>query len=834
MDPETVSPRPSVDLNLQNTNPIKDTSPDGKIFIPVVRKIGYLMRKTGFLKRWAQQFCVLDRFSLSCYDSETAMRSGNLPNDVIKLHGSSVYDGGLSQTHKSTRIHISTDDDHLHCFTSKDQKEISAWMVALYEANEHLSTIDFGPEGGPSGDRSVSFDEEDMLENVGIGSRSIRHRRIGAHKGRRRPVPLRRTVSQFVRDAGSSTPRGTTGFSNKDRHNHPSLSSSLSHHNHNHTHNGTTTTNGVIPQSPRRKTSDDQRWKSWTLESHECFRYVLDRTHWKRIHTHGTHTVYVGTLGGPTNSMKLPNGMQTKKHHQNTKNHNINRTVYKATCMVRAAPETIAQVITDTNTRGMWDAQFPIANVINKGGIRKRDNTIGASKDDIPIVLHLQSTTTWSSLEAEAMSLNMEQKDGTDSASPVPSMVAFAIGALLFSFVLPGYWLETSPATAAVIGASIVAALLSPPFSKCGRSCIRISTCGSGCGSGCGCGCSSAEDRNDRRPRDLCVVQCVRHHPSGNVSIAEHSCLSQRCPKAQGYVRADQRGCGFFIESVSMNGWPASQVTMISNYVHNGIGNQGSNGRDERDQSVEENTINRLRCFARLRNLESLSVAIAHTVESWSERVHGSSVRTLSGSNNEGKKDKESKTRWSHSKGKSVNVLNSTTHSSTSNSFTTAGTGSSAFSSTSMVQPSMTTPTIQNNKTLALSSSSMLTEQGLLGRNSPPLEDNVLNVNGIGGKTNGKNENNENISTERLSGLSNASFRVADHDEDVDEDGNTSSSSSTHVSSRYTKEKEYGRKRSYSSETTTTTVVARERVVTRDGRYFKAKESVHRVYGKHL
>jgi len=113
MDPETVSPRPSVDLNQQNINPIKDKSPDGKIFIPVVRKIGYLMRKTGFLKRWAQQFCVLDRFSLSCYDSETAMRSGNIPNDVIKLHGSSVYDGGLSQTHKSTRIHISTDDDKI-------------------------------------------------------------------------------------------------------------------------------------------------------------------------------------------------------------------------------------------------------------------------------------------------------------------------------------------------------------------------------------------------------------------------------------------------------------------------------------------------------------------------------------------------------------------------------------------------------------------------------------------------------------------------------------------------------------------------------------------------
>jgi len=162
------TPRNSVDLPSSNSS----KNIEKLVFVPEVRKVGYLMRKSGFLKRWSRQFCVLDRFSLSMYDSEDAMRSGKHPNDVVKLHGTSVYDGGPSLTLKSTRIHISTDDGRLHCFSSKEQKQVSEWMVALYEAMEHLSTIDFGPEGQHQQQRqrgeALSFDD-DFIDNVGIG-----------------------------------------------------------------------------------------------------------------------------------------------------------------------------------------------------------------------------------------------------------------------------------------------------------------------------------------------------------------------------------------------------------------------------------------------------------------------------------------------------------------------------------------------------------------------------------------------------------------------------------------------------------------------------------------
>jgi hypothetical protein len=48
--------------------------------------------------------------------------------------------------------------------------------------------------------------------------------------------------------------------------------------------------------------------------------------------------------------------------------------------MVRAAPETVAQVITDTRTRGMWDAQFSIANVVDQGGSWMTDGAASSTK----------------------------------------------------------------------------------------------------------------------------------------------------------------------------------------------------------------------------------------------------------------------------------------------------------------------------------------------------------------------------------------------------------------------------------------------------------------------
>ena len=72
--------------------------------VPSVLQTGYLMRKSAFLKRWYKQYCVLDRYTLQCFDSEASKLSGSQPNDVLKLEGCSVYDGGQSLTMKAARL----------------------------------------------------------------------------------------------------------------------------------------------------------------------------------------------------------------------------------------------------------------------------------------------------------------------------------------------------------------------------------------------------------------------------------------------------------------------------------------------------------------------------------------------------------------------------------------------------------------------------------------------------------------------------------------------------------------------------------------------------------
>ena len=153
---------------------------------------------------------VLDSFALSIYDSEEHLLAGSQPDDVIKLHGTSVYDGGKSITLKSTRIHISTEDGGLHCFASVPESPLSSsvelWMAALYKGIEDLSKIDLGSDQSRRAERSVSHDEVDLFDDVGIGysRRSRNHYLRNKHGGSKRQQ-LRRTVSQFVRDGGSSS-----------------------------------------------------------------------------------------------------------------------------------------------------------------------------------------------------------------------------------------------------------------------------------------------------------------------------------------------------------------------------------------------------------------------------------------------------------------------------------------------------------------------------------------------------------------------------------------------------------------------------------------------------
>jgi hypothetical protein len=462
-----------------------------RVYVPTIMKLGYLMRKSGFLKRWSKQFCVLDRFSLSCYDSEQSLRSGHQPDDIIKLHGSSVYDGGHSLTLKSTRIHISTEDGRLHCFSSKNQKDITEWMNALYDGIEHLSTIDFGPK--------INLDDVDdngYTDDVGIGSRRHLYRGGGKRKGNGRDRgrgdsfgyskkrhQLRRTVSQYVRQSSTTSafsPR-VGGSGNIDHINLP-------------------------PKSPRRKTHDDERWEKWTKESHFSFKQSLDRTSWIRLYTKGNITVHVGQGS---------------------------RVIYKATCMMRAAPETVAQLIKDSHTRGLWDAQFPIANVVDKDH-QEKDAKAGRLVDDVPVVLHLQSTNSWNILLNH---FHNQRRRNYHKEGPLLTMILFAIAAGVASYCLPNDGLIS----AAVMGAAIIAALRT----------MKLSCCFEG----------------RKLPRDLCVVQCVRHLKTGDVIVAEHSIHSLRCPKSSNFIRAKQSGCGFYIESVSMNGWPAARYIVSVIYL---------------------------------------------------------------------------------------------------------------------------------------------------------------------------------------------------------------------------------------------------------------------------
>ena len=344
--------RPSFEhLNLLSSlsNPTVAAS---SVYIPEVLNTGTLMIKSRFLKLWERHFCVLDRFNLSCYASEQHLLSGHQPDDIIKLRGSSVYDGGTSLTLKSTRIHISTDEGRLHCFSSTDQKQVMEWMVALSSAIEHLTTIDFGPEGPTTRlDRSFSRDDEDPFDDVGIGSRRRRRHPTSSRHQNQNQNQLRRTVSQYIRQGGSTSSPPTSSTAAVPSSSPPSFA--------------------AVPQSPRRKMYDVSRWEKWTQSSHACLRYVLDKTHWKRMHTTGNQTLHVGTIlrtPGTSSSSHPPALFSAGKVARNGSGGGGGRTVYKATCMVRAAPETVAQVIADTHTRGLWDAQFPIANVIDSGG----------------------------------------------------------------------------------------------------------------------------------------------------------------------------------------------------------------------------------------------------------------------------------------------------------------------------------------------------------------------------------------------------------------------------------------------------------------------------------
>ena len=407
---------------------------------------------------------------------------------------------------------------------------------------------------------------------------------------------------------------------------------------------------------------DASRWKTWTHASHACLKYILEQTSWNRLHVHGNLTVHVGTIGGATNSPSTSSTSTTSttstypNHLFSNLDGSSNNTdggggggggggkqrrrqiVYKATCMVRAAPETVAQFIADPHTRGMWDAQFPIANVVDRGGRSNKKTSMDQTvrQDDAPVVLHLQSTQAWTVLNNGVM--NDDDDDEGDSScncgsslgrccgcrcsgknGPLNTMLAFAAGATAASVWLPtalqstlvgagttavAATLPTAAATlpvtaAAVLGAAIVAAVRTAnPFGRCSQHTQRM--------------LCTTHGSSSSMPRDLCVVQCTRHLTSGGVIIAEHSCSSLRCPNNSNYIRAEQRGSGFHIESVSMNGWPAARVTMVSNYNHNGDSNSESNERSTAK-----------RCMERLRALQSLCAAVNTTVESYSEKVTG-------------------------------------------------------------------------------------------------------------------------------------------------------------------------------------------------------------------
>ena len=497
-----------------------------------VYKAGELHRKHSLLRTWRKHFVVLDQFSMRYFEDQQSFVAGKKALGTIPINGTVVFDGGNSATMGSPQIHVVVDQKHdqlfdrrLTCFSHPNKITAISWMLALQNLMSKRSSISKPPpnyEGPAPAARATSLSSPPGLDSA---AKAHRYAREGSLSGSNE-APGEKLGKMILNGRNSSR------WLEK-----------------------------IMPEEPLLFSDDvetlPREYKSQVMRLVESQRKNVRRRN------------KLSEVQAPTNWVLLCNVDGIKVYESERTG---SKPAFQIVCAVPASPQAIAAIIDDPKTRPAWDIDFPIANIVDDVGPSTK-------------ILHLHGEIKWDGVSDGAACGDGTFRDVVAQALKSRSIKIRKRGlAASEAFLVCIFFVLITP----VVFREVVA--LSPFRNDYASSLepLVLHIVGAVLGGTIIGVCSnfylvwggfSGPLQIVRRLEDLfggsdiCVLRHTEIDSVGNITIAEESIDSVRCPKMGDCVRAKDHGGGFFISPVSKGQWPVSQVTYVVNTDFGGSAN---------------------------------------------------------------------------------------------------------------------------------------------------------------------------------------------------------------------------------------------------------------------
>ena len=237
---------------------------------------------------------------------------------------------------------------------------------------------------------------------------------------------------------------------------------------------------------------------------------------------------------------------------QSARDNHAPRWVYKVVTSINASPQVIAAVVSDTKCRSSWDADCPLANVVDD---------VGPSTH----VLQLFGKLNWHEAAPSQKGTPSDQNDLVSEAMKIEGVDFFCqrgIGvlgslALCATSTLLGPLFVSPVVLLGPVACHVLGAFLGGLILGCLAQFNLVPSKIPGF-------CYFVKHPSKLVHRfDLCLLRHTELDSVGNVSIVERSVSNVRCPPSVDHTRANIYGGGFQISPVSHGNWPSSRVTYV-------------------------------------------------------------------------------------------------------------------------------------------------------------------------------------------------------------------------------------------------------------------------------